>query len=343
MKRRPINGLPAFGLTYYYTVVRESRKALDEVWKASAMEAIFYSLACGGSDLAPVQLARSVESIRLFDPDIPVLVFLFGEPPPGFVGLLRRLNAQVRHLGDHRAYIARTEPERAELFALDLKLHRWLVLGEPELKACARLLYVDSDTIFFAPARALFDRYRDADLHAREEPGCRRSVHFYDRSWVDEEALAALRLREGLAPVPPFNTGVCLLSRAAADAITMILPLYFDYLFRFLSWFHLHPEAGEAVGAARKIHDRLLSGPAAGRALAYPSANRWIVDQFALWLALGRLTSLRYGDFAPEDVWQGAEFQQMSPAAPLPILCHYFGRNTVPFFDRLQRLPPRAA
>lgn len=307
-----------------------------------AGDAVFYSLAFRGSDLAPVQLARSLESIRLFDSHMPVFVFLFGEPPPGFLAALRGLNAEVRLLGDHRAYIARTEPERAELFALDPKLHRWLVLGEPELRACARLLYVDSDTIFFAPPRVLFDRYREADLYAREEPFCRRSIHGYDRSWIDEEGLAALRLHEGLSPVPPFNTGVCLLTRKAADAIIAILPFYFDYLFRFLAWFHLHPEGAAESSHAQALYDRFLRGPAEGRALPYSSANRWIADQFALWLALGRLTSLRYGDFAPPDVWQGAEFQQMSATAPLPILCHYFGRNTLPFFDRLQRLPPRA-
>lgn len=307
------------------------------------MDAVFYSLAFGGSNVAPVQLARSLQSLRQFNPDMPVFVFLFGEPPPGFVEVLRKFNAEVRPLGDHRAYIARTQPDRAELFALDPKLHRWLILEEPELKACTRLLYIDSDTFFFAPASNLFDRYRDADLYAREEPLCRRSIHGYNRSYVDEEAIADLRVREGLSTVPPFNTGVCLFTREMADAITMIVPRYFDYLFRFLSWFHLHPLPAEATGTnPTQIEDRFLR-PAAGQALPYPSQNRWIVDQIALWLALGQFTKLRYGDFAPTDVWQGAEFQQMSAARPFSILCHYFGGNTMQFFDRLQRLSPRGA
>src|SRR5438067_2418589 len=123
------------------------------------MDAVFYSLAFAGSQVAPFQLARSLESLRALDRHMPVFVFLFGEPPPGFVEVLRKLNAEVRHLGDYRAYIARTDPERAELFALNPTLHRWLVLEEPELKACARLLYIDSDTFFFAPPNDLFDRY----------------------------------------------------------------------------------------------------------------------------------------------------------------------------------------
>lgn len=306
------------------------------------MDAIFYSLAFVGSETALVQLARSVESIRRLNSDVPVFVYLFGEPPPRFLEVLRRLRAEVRPLGDHRAYIARTEPERAELFALDPKLHRWLVLEEPDLKTCSRLLYVDSDTFFFAPPSRLFERYRDAHFYAREEPRCRRSILGYEPRYVDEDGIAELREREGLSPVPPFNTGVCLFTREMADAITLSVPRYFDYLFRFLAWFHHHPVPAAATMAEsiRATHDRFL-GSAAEKGLPYPSENRWIVDQFAMWLALGRFTNFRYADFSPADVWQGGEFQQMSATMPLPILCHYFGHNTGRFFDRLQQLFPR--
>lgn len=310
--------------------------------KHPAVDAVFYSLAFGGSQIAPVQLARSLESLRLFDPAMPVFVFLFGEPPRDFIDVLGRFNAQVRHLGDYRAYVARTEPDRADFFSLDPKLHRWLVLGEPELKTCSRLLYIDSDTLFFAPPSALFSRYRDADLYAREEPGSRRSVHGYHPSLIDEDELAALRVRESVGLVPPFNTGVCLFTRKMADSISAILPHYFGYLFRFLSWFHFHPIPGREPepDSTRLVHERFL-GPSEEQALPYPSKNRWIADQFALWLALGRFTDLRYGDFRPADVWQGAEFQQLRTARSFPLLCHYFGGNTMPFFELLQRLPAR--
>jgi hypothetical protein len=264
-------------------------------------------------------------------------VFLFGEPPPGFVETIRQLNATTRLLGDHRTYIARTEPERAELFALDPKIHRWLVLEEPELKGCERLLYIDSDTLFFAPASNLFARYRDADLYAREEPFCVRSVLGPDPSMIDEQGIAELRAgRPG--PVPPFNTGVVLFNRKMADAITASLPRYFDYLFRFLSWFHHHPlaQAAAVTSAEVAVSERFL-GPAEGQALPYRAKNRWIVDQVALWLALGQFTGLRYADLRPADVWQGGEVQQLSSGGPLPILCHYFGSNTAPFFNLVRQ------
>jgi hypothetical protein len=304
------------------------------------MDAVFYSLAFNGSEAPLVQLARSLESLRTFDHDLPVFVFVFGEPPVRFAEVVQQLNARFQPLGDHRAYIARTEPERGELFSLDPKIHRWLVLDEPELKACERMLYIDSDTFFLSPPRRLFDGYRGADLFAREEPFSRRSVLGYKPSYLDEEAIAELRRCDGLTNVPPFNTGVCLFNRKMADAITMSVPRYFDYLFRFLSWFHHHPEPGalgEDMSTARALHDRFL-GPAAEQALKYPSQNRWIVDQVALWLALGEFSDLRFADFAPSDVRQGGEALQLSPATRRPILCHYFGHNTGRFFELLDGL-----
>ena len=307
------------------------------------MDAVYYSLAFAGSDIAPVQLVRSLQSLRVVDRDTRVFVFLFGSPPRGFVEALQRLNAEVRSLGDYRTYIARSQPVRAELFALNPTLHKWLVLEETDLQGCERLLYVDSDTFFFAPATALFDRYKDADLYAREEPLCRRSIHGYRPSYLDEDAIAELAARQGLKPAPPFNTGVCLFTREMADAVATNLPAYFDNLFGFLSWFHLHPDSVESTVTSftQTIHDRFLRR-AQAQALPYPSQNRWIVDQIALWLALGRIENLRFADFAPSDVWQGAEFQQMSAGAQFPILCHYYGENTGRFFDRLQRMARRA-
>jgi hypothetical protein len=307
------------------------------------MDAAYYSLAFAGSDKAPVQLARSIQSLRMFSADLPVFVFLLGEPPSGFVEMLRQLNATVRLLGDYRDYIARTEPGRADLFALNPTLHKWLVLEEPELKRCERLIYLDSDTFFFDHPNKLLDRYGDAGLFAREEPLCRRSIHGYDPSYLDEDAIADLCERDGLRFIPPFNTGICLFTRQMADTITMNLPHYFNYLFRFLSWFRLHPVPGEpTTDFTQMIEDRFRI-EAEGQALSYPSRNRWIVDQVALWLALGRSMNVSVADFAPSDVWQGAEFKQISARAKRPILSHYFGENSKQFFELLQPLFQRRA
>lgn len=303
------------------------------------MNAVFYSLAFAESQIAPVQLLHSVRSLRHFDRHTPVFAFLFGMIPAGFAEALRGLNVTVRDMGSYRDYIATRQPERADLIALDPKIHRWLVLAEPELKACTRLLYIDSDTYFFGPVARLFDRYLGVDMVSREEPCCRRSPLGYDPAYVDEEAIAALQEKLGAFPVRPFNTGVCLMSRAMADAALAASPLYFDYLFRFLSWFKLnpHPSDSPANSSTRALYDDRFQ-PMVGRALPYPSVNRWIIDQVALWLALGQFDTLRYADFQVQDVKQAEEFQQITSAENAPLLCHYFGSNTEMFFGHLQRV-----
>ena len=301
------------------------------------MDAVFYSIAFGGSEIAPVQLVRSVQSLRYFDRNTRVFVFLFGEAPDGFREALARLDAVVRPLGDYLTYISSKEPARAELVALDPKIHRWLVLEESELSACSRLLYIDSDTFFFAPATQIFERYRETDFYAREEPFCSRSSLGYDPAYIDEKALLELRLRDGLCVVPPFNTGVCLFTSGIATAITSALPQYFDYLFRFLSWFHHHPLPQKVMASTsiRAVYDpRFRADPA--RALPYPSSNRWIVDQVAMWLALGQYRNFSYADLKPSDVWQGAEYRQMLSGARRPLLCHSYGSNTAAFFNLLR-------
>jgi hypothetical protein len=303
------------------------------------VNAIFYSIAFGRSSAAPIQLAESVKSLRAFDPRIQVFVFFFGAPPSGFIEFLRHLSVNVRDLGDYADYLIRKRPEGGELFALDPKLHRWLVLDEPELKACARLLYIDSDTIFLAPPAEIFDRYCEAQFYAREEPFCRRSASGYDPSILDEDLLTKLQSREGLNLVPPFNTGVCLFSRTMADAITSILPYYFDNLHRFLSWLHLHQSSDGLTenSSIQAIFDPRFR-PVVDRVLPYPSGNSWIVDQVSLWLALGKLSSFSYADFHPVDVSQGAEFLKIPESRRLPIIIHYFSGNQDSFFPWLSKL-----
>lgn len=306
------------------------------------MNAVFYSIAFSGSEIAPVQLVRSLHSLRAFDTEMQVILFYFGDPPPGFMEAIQRFEVEIRNLGNYVEFVRGKQARHGELFALDPKLHRWLVLQEPELTQCERILYIDSDTFFLRPPSLIFDAYRDADLYAREEPFSQRSILGYNDHYVHEDGLADLRDRESLEFVPPFNTGVCMLSRRMREAITSILPVYFDNIFRFFSWFHQNPLPGanSANSSIRAVYDARFH-PDTGRALPYPSQNRWIVDQVAMWLALGTLSGLKYGDFQPSDVWQGPEFRLYPRETPRPILCHYFGSNFGAFFDWLQASPKR--
>jgi hypothetical protein len=62
-------------------------------------------------------------------------------------------------------------------------------------------------------------------------------------------------------------------------------------------------------------------------ALAYPSANQWLVDAIALWLTLGRLPRVTHDTFLGQDVVQSAEFIGLRTGEPHAILVHYFTRH----------------
>ena len=64
------------------------------------------------------------------------------------------------------------------------------------------------------------------------------------------------------------------------------------------------------------------------RSLPYPSANRWILDQVALWFALGHIAGMTYEDYSPRDVLQNGEILTRSLRECDWILCHYFSQNT---------------
>lgn len=304
------------------------------------MDAVFYSIAFGHSEMSALQLAASVQSLRMLDARTPVYIFFFGTPPAGFLEVINRFNVDTHDLGNYRQYFLEIQPDYGEVFALDPKIHRWLVLNEPVLKACSRLLYVDSDTIFLQPASEIFERYTAAEFYAREEPFCRRSTLGYDSAYVDEDQIAELQMRERLNSIAPFNTGVFLSSREAADAITSVLPYYFDYLLRLLSFLHADrgPIPNSVNSSIQAIYDDRFR-PDTNRALPLPSRNSWIIDQIAMWLALGKLDTFHYEDFDAIDVWQGAEFRQASEFTCSPMLIHYFSSNYQDVFPWLQRWP----
>jgi hypothetical protein len=74
-------------------------------------------------------------------------------------------------------------------------------------------------------------------------------------------------------------------------------------------------------------------------ALPYPSANDWIIEQIALWLALGRLPHFSLGTFSSEHVSQGEEFETMLSSRQRCVLAHYYTGMEKQFFSRV---PPIA-
>ena len=66
---------------------------------------------------------------------------------------------------------------------------------------------------------------------------------------------------------------------------------------------------------------------ALARALPYPSTNRWILDEVALWMTLGHVPGLRVADIDRRDLAENGEFSAAHPAGAGWVLCHYYSQN----------------
>jgi hypothetical protein len=161
----------------------------------------------------------------------------------------------------------------------------------------------------------------------------RLSHYGYDPSYLDEKALACLATREGGRPIVPFNSGVCLLNNSFWNRLDLIRRSYLDVAWRLLSGqtlstdLHVEhdPRIRSAALSAMNEIDRL-------RALPYPSANPWIIEQIALWLALGQIPEMSQGLISHDHVVQGIEFHALRPHHQC-VVAHYYSRFQATFFS----------
>jgi hypothetical protein len=282
------------------------------------------------------QLEASVRSLRAHNTTVSVVVFLHGEGPSDLTRRLAALNVHVWPLEPYEVRLQRLLPRGWQPLAHYPVLHKFLNFTEIASLDPSQVLFLDCDTIFAGDVAALFAGYAGADCYAREEPTCRRSHYGYDPGYVDETALAQLAAAEGIMVPPPFNLGVVLWNRALWRRVPRLDALVAWYAWRFLVWLAMHPVQDRAVAygeseaaAVLAQHFRELVGPEDVRAaLPYPSANRWILDQMALWFALGHAPGLSYADFSRADVLQNGEFLALPPGYHGWIVCHYFSQNT---------------
>jgi hypothetical protein len=305
--------------------------------RSPADRLVYYSLAVGPGGRAAravAQLLRSVESLRAHARSIPVRVFLCGALPDEARARLAALDVSIEEHGDYEAHLRGFAPPRmVEVLARLPVLHYATSLARLAREDAARVLYVDGDTFFFDDVGRLFDRYAELDLCAREEPLSRRSPLGYRPELFDEPAVEALAARERARFVPPFNNGVMLMSARFVRALAERLPAMLHDVFRFSVWLTSRPEddgpAYADLDHLRAERARLVTPEDEGEALAYPLSNRWIKDQLALWLAVGKIEDARVGLFSPHDVMQGDEFRRVG--AVTHTVAHYFSGNTRAF------------
>ena len=300
---------------------------------------VYYSLAYSGGSVCEQQWIQSIRSLRRYNSGIPVFLFLYGSASAALLHEAHRSRVNVEYLGDYREYLQRMHP-RGSILALYPTFHKFLPLGDGPLDAASQLLYLDCDTFFFNDVEALFHGYAERDWYAREEPLSRRSHCGYKPSHIDESTLESIARQERLRPIRPFNSGVCLLNDPTGSGFDRIRVRFLDLAWRLLVGRELCSRA--ASGDNAQIHAAVMAAIDAvdrQRALPYPSRNCWILEQIALWLALGHLPQISYGLMSCEHVLQGGEFQDALACGRRCVVAHYYSHLTAQFFSAVPPIP----
>ncbi len=283
------------------------------------MKLVLYSLAAVGAAHCERQWIVSIRSLRRHSPDIAVRLCVYGVPALATLAEARRLNVEIVRERDYALWLEAIAPGRGRVLAENPTLHKIASMrGLPW--GVDQVLYLDCDTFCFQAVEPLFERCAHAHFHAREEPGSRRSAHGYDPACVDEAALEALARRQGVAFVPPYNTGVMMLNGGLWARLAELFPEFLDLVWR------LSPDRRDGA-----------------RSLPFPSANAWIVEEVATWLLLGRFPGLTHAAFDPAEVAQNGEALRRLAARRPPRLAHYFSGFEADFFAALQAATGHAA
>jgi len=277
------------------------------------------------------QLDAAATTLREHNPHIPAVVFLYGALTPDLATVCRDHGLMVHEQGPYEQRLAELCPDGWPALARYPLLHRFLNFAELAQAGAEQALYLDCDTLVLDDVELLFDRYADADVAAREEVHTSRNHHGTDRAFVDEPLLARLAQAEGAVAIPPFNLGVVLFGRGVVATLAAYEALFVDYAWRFAVWTAQHPvdgasaAFGEFLGAAEAA--AVTTPGALARALPYPSTNRWILDEVALWMTLGHVPGLRVADIDRGDLAENGEFSAAHPTGASWVLCHYYSQN----------------
>jgi hypothetical protein len=301
------------------------------------MRLVYYSLANFPPDSREHQWMQSIRSLRRYNRSIPVWLFLFNSASSELLREAEVQNVRVHILGDYAEFLRRAHA-RGSVLALYPTFHKFLVLTNlivPNLlpQTLTQLLYLDCDTFFFDDVNLLFDLHTEQHLYAREEPASLRSPLGYDPNHVDERLLKDIANREGLRYVQPFNSGVCLLNRGIWHGLVGMQDACLNLAWRLLCGWQTgrHDGTAHEVEVQKAVRNAMTDFDRS-RALSYPSANYWIVEQIALWLALGGLPDFSHGTLSPAHVAQGIEFEAAFRSHNRCVLAHYFTGAEENFF-----------
>jgi len=295
------------------------------------MNLVYYSLSSSANRSYDRQWIESIRSLRRFNLELPVCLLVYDGVSEEVLREAACHDVMVAHLGSYRDRLCRTSKHGAVL-SLYPTLHKFLSLSELDTLQCSQILYVDCDTFFFADPAHLFSTYREHHWYAREAPTSRRCPHGYNPVNIDEGVLEQIATQEGLRPILPFNSGVCLLNHGVWRDFGDLGARFLDNMWRLLVGRHQRASDGSdqairrAVLASATDSDRV-------RALPYPSRNFWIAEEIALWLTLAGIPGLSQGFLSSEHILQGEEFEHAQLGAGRPVLAHYFSSLQDRFFS----------
>ncbi len=303
------------------------------------MRFVYYSLANAPGSPWEFQWMQSIRSLRRYNSTIPVYLFLYNGASAELLEEASHSSVCVHYLGDYSTYLSLLHA-RGSTLALFPTFHKFLSLAHGPLQDTSQVVYLDCDTFFFDNIERIIDRSASCDWYAREEPKSMRSHYGYDNSHIDEALLATIAEREGLRSIPPFNSGVCVLNNNIWHSLESIRIHNLDLAWRLLVGCELG--AIDHAGRDQKIRSAVFSTLTSydhARALQYPSSNLWIIEQIALWLALGHLPQFSLGHMSRADVAQGGEFREAHGLQTPSVVAHYFSNLEDEFFRTVPAIP----
>ena len=239
------------------------------------------------------RLDHSIRSLRDFNNEIPVYLFC---DDPAFIPPYFRLNYNVNVLPfvdgfDHNMLSA-------------WSIHSWYYLKYFEGES-SNILYLDSDTIFYDDVQYIFDTYSRYDVYGREEFGFRHDPNTGGGKGIREkltrvdQAISALGGKES---VYKYCCGVILLNN------------------------NIHTKIINKLDELTELMNIFKNG-----AQLMPIPNSRIVDQYAVWIILSRLSSTG-GMFGIQDVTMGY-IEEKHQEFFNPVILHYTTKGEQEFAE----------
>ena len=238
------------------------------------------------------RLRHSISSLRENNLNVPI--YLFSDDPSMF---LRTFD--VWHDVNILPFCEGFDPEIPYAWSI----HRWYNLLF--FKKNTRILYVDSDTIFYSNVNYIFDTYTSRDIYGKEERGFRHCPITGSSKNIRnslDHVDTCIRESGGKTDVYKYCCGVLLLNN------------------------DLHFKINSRLKELTKLIYKLLN-----EELPYPLSNSRIADQYAIWVLLSRIGA-DCGLFGVQDVTHSF-LESKHEEYFNPIVLHYTTRDEQKFAE----------